>query len=111
MRTVKNMRSKKIPASLELRGISTNSKPDSFPYSGMRAMGAIQISTGVLVFALGLVDLIMTLSSYDTDTRKYGDSYDKVASMTLACSPLWCGIWVSWAIWVDGQMWVNRQFW
>ncbi|KAI8795813.1 hypothetical protein BgiBS90_003580 [Biomphalaria glabrata] len=93
MRTVKKLRSKKVPATLELKGITTNNKPDSFPYSGMRIMGAIQISTGVLAFILGIVDLIMTLSSYDADTKKYGDKYDKVASMTLACSPLWCGIW------------------
>ncbi|KAH9514196.1 hypothetical protein Btru_030511 [Bulinus truncatus] len=94
MRAVKNLRSKKIPATLELKGISTNNKPDSFPYSGIRIMGATQISSGVMAFALGLVDLVMTLTSYDADTKKFGDSYDKVVSLTLACSPLWCGIWI-----------------
>ncbi|CAL1529788.1 unnamed protein product [Lymnaea stagnalis] len=79
---------------LELQGFSAE-KNDTFPYSGMRIMGAIQINTGIIVFVLGMVDLVMTLTSYDADVQKYGEPYERIVSLTLASSPLWCGIWFS----------------
>lgn len=79
---------------LELQGFSAE-KSDTFPYSGMRIMGAIQINTGIIVFVLGMVDLVMTLTSYDDDVKKYGEPYERIVSLTLASSPLWCGIWFS----------------
>ncbi|XP_059145016.1 uncharacterized protein LOC131932166 [Physella acuta] len=77
---------------LELQRITTN-RPDSFPYGGMRIMGALQINTGIIVFALGMADIILTMTSYDSDVTSYGSKYEAVVSLTLVSSPLWCGIW------------------
>ncbi|CAG5136556.1 unnamed protein product [Candidula unifasciata] len=63
--------------------------------SGMRVLGAVQINIGILVFVLGVVDLILTMTSYDRDLKSYGWHYHTVVTLTTLSSPLWSGLWFS----------------
>ncbi|XP_045208390.2 uncharacterized protein LOC123560208 isoform X2 [Mercenaria mercenaria] len=64
-----------------------SSKVKNFPFSSFKLLGALQIGIGVLCILLGIVDLFLflyTSSHYENDTLK---------ALTIACVPVWCGLW------------------
>ncbi|RUS74721.1 hypothetical protein EGW08_017517 [Elysia chlorotica] len=77
---------------MQVQGVA-RAQHDSFPYSGMRVLGTFHICCGAAIFAFGVLDLVITMTSYDTDKLKYGDDYDRIVSFTVASSPVWCGMW------------------
>ncbi|KAK3737134.1 hypothetical protein RRG08_016440 [Elysia crispata] len=79
---------------MQVQGVA-RAQHDTFPYSGMRVLGAFHICLGGAIFVLGVLDLVITMTSYDEDKTKYGDQYDSIVSLTVASSPIWCGMWFS----------------
>jgi len=77
---------------MEIQGVATN-RNDVFPYSGIRILGIMQLILGMVVFLLGVLDLALTITSHDDMVALYGDEYDSIVTMTVASSPLWCGLW------------------
>ena len=72
----------------EIDGLDS-SKVKNFPFSSFKLLGALQIGIGAICILLGVVDLFLflyTSSHYENDTLK---------ALTIACVPVWCGLWVS----------------
>lgn len=70
----------------EIDGMDS-SKVKNFPFSSFKLLGAMQIGIGVICLLLGIVDLFLflyTMTHYDDDTLK---------ALTIACVPVWCGLW------------------
>lgn len=77
---------------MQVQGVA-RAQHDTFPYSGMRVLGTFHVCCGATIFFLGVLDLAITMSSYEKDKIKYGEDYDIIVSLTVASSPLWCGMW------------------
>ena len=71
----------------EIQGVD-GSKIKNFPFSSLRLLGFLQIGIGVTCLVLGIADLFLYLyvdPDYNNDT---------MTSLTIACLPVWCGLWV-----------------
>lgn len=75
----------------EIEGVET-SDIKNFPYSAIKALGAVQIGLGVMCLVLGLLDLFLYIFKDDDQLATAGDS--TLMTLTIASSPIWCGLWV-----------------
>lgn len=75
----------------EIEGVETTDI-ENFPYSAIKALGAVQIGLGVTCLVLGLLDVFLYLFMDDDQLATAGDS--TLMTLTIASSPIWCGLWV-----------------
>ena len=90
----------------EVEGVETTDI-ENFPYSAIKALGAVQIGLGATCLVLGLLDIILYLF-LDDETSMTGDT--TLMTLTIASSPIWCGLWVRNYELAPGQQQVN-SFW
>lgn len=76
----------------EIDGVETTDI-ENFPYSAIKALGAVQIGLGVTCLVLGLLDVFLYLFMDDDQLATAGDS--TLMTLTIASSPIWCGLWFS----------------
>uniref|UniRef100_K1QY00 Uncharacterized protein n=1 Tax=Magallana gigas TaxID=29159 RepID=K1QY00_MAGGI len=74
----------------EIDGVETTDI-ENFPYSAIKALGAVQIGLGVTCLVLGLLDVFLYLFMDDDQLATAGDS--TLMTLTIASSPIWCGLW------------------
>lgn len=74
----------------EVEGVETTDI-ENFPYSAIKALGAVQIGLGATCLVLGLLDIILYLF-LDDENSMTGDT--TLMTLTIASSPIWCGLWV-----------------
>ena len=74
----------------EVEGIETTDI-ENFPYSALKVLGGIHVGLGVTCLVLGLIDLILYLFVDDTAVISQNVT---LMTMTIAASPVWCGLWV-----------------
>lgn len=72
----------------EIDGIDS-SKMKNFPYSSFKLLGGLQMGIGALCLLLGVTDVLLFLYT----SSHYND--DTLNSLTIACVPVWSGLWVS----------------
>ncbi|XP_061169967.1 uncharacterized protein LOC133179191 [Saccostrea echinata] len=75
----------------EIDGVETTDI-ENFPYSAIKALGAVQIGLGVTCLVLGLLDIFLYLF-LDDESVLAGDT--TLTTLTIASSPIWCGLWFS----------------
>ncbi|XP_062608719.1 uncharacterized protein LOC134270510 [Saccostrea cucullata] len=75
----------------EIDGVETTDI-ENFPYSAIKALGAVQIGLGVTCLVLGLLDIFLYLF-LDDELVMAGDT--TLMTLTITSSPIWCGLWFS----------------
>ena len=88
--TVHEMAEKSNLRYTEVEGVETTDI-ENFPYSAIKALGAVQIGLGATCLVLGLLDIILYLF-LDDENSMTGDT--TLMTLTIASSPIWCGLWV-----------------
>lgn len=70
---------------------------NGFPFSGLKTIGWIHISIGVICGILGIINILTFVVLFDAKTfsdAKLHEYQELAFSLAISSTGIWCGIWV-----------------